>query len=84
MTPLEIEIALHYYARANDYRDGDLSAPAVRAAMDKFSAEGLIESTTDPDARAAYRRTPRLECYVHALCKTPLPIQQWVMPEQTT
>ena len=29
MTPLLIEIMLHYYSRVDDYRNGNFDAPAV-------------------------------------------------------
>lgn len=84
MSPLFIQIALHYYAHGDDYRDGDFSAPAVRAAIDWFIDEGLIEpaphNTTMP---VAYVATERLNFYVNHLMAQPLPVQRWAMPENS-
>lgn len=83
MTPLEIDIILWYHTRAVDYRDGDLSAPAVREAVDRFrDVDGLLElrpPTGSGDFRT-YRLTERGQAYVDALIMTPLPICQWVIP----
>ena len=85
MTPLEIEILLHYYTRSNDYRDGDFSFPAVRETLDCFREDlNLIEywpedDNTRPDQ--TYRLTERGRIYAEALKAVPLPIQIWVMPD---
>lgn len=80
MCPLEIEILLWYYTRANDYRDGDFSAPAVRETIDRFRGEdGLIAPTVAPTngeqkVERAYRLTDRGQAYVNALMALPLPV----------
>ncbi len=80
MTPLEIEILLHYYTRAaGDYRDGDFSAPAVKDVIDWFKGS-LLEDNPD-DAGTAYRITDRGRAYIEALTDVQLPIQKWVMPD---
>ena len=88
MTPLEIDIILHYYAIAEDYRGGDHSAPAVGEAIKRFiSADMLRPATPNPEDRLlavrppAYVVTERGRIYVEALQAVPLPIQKWVMPE---
>ncbi|SRR5258708_18365750 len=43
MSPLQIEILLHYNSRVDDYRNGDHNAPAVREAFDWFVRELLLE-----------------------------------------
>lgn len=82
MTPLEISILLHYATRADDFREGDFSAPAVREAIDRFrKVDELLEPTSHhPSAGAAYVITPRGLAYVDALERMPLPVQVWVMP----
>lgn len=78
MTPLEIEILLHYYARTNDYREGDFSAPAVRSAIDSFVDAELIVPRSKESA--AYAIAERGTVYIDALKAVPLPTRKWVMP----
>jgi hypothetical protein len=80
MTPLEMEILLHYYCRADDYRDGDFSAPAVRAAVDWFKTEELLRTDPRETPRTCYVLTERGKVYVEALQKVPLPQHRWVIP----
>ena len=81
MTPLEIEILLHYGTRAYEYRDGDLSAPAVRETIDAFRDRlGLLEKNKRPSQMAAYQLTDRGMVYMRALMDVPLPIMVWQMP----
>lgn len=82
MTPLEIEIVLHYGTRANEYRDGDFSAPAVRETIDSFCGDlGLLEKNTRPSQMATYQLTDRAAFYLCELLKVPLPVQVWQMPD---
>lgn len=83
MTPLELSILIHYMGHADDFRGGDLSAPAVREAMSAFVDDELLELNHEAmpgDGRAAYRLTSRGVFFVEALCAMPLPVQKWVMP----
>lgn len=80
MTPLHIEIMLHYNASPDDYREGDFSAPAVREALDLFLSEYLIEhGGRRPSTN--YQITDRGLAYVRFLCEMPLPVNSWVMPK---
>jgi 5-methylcytosine-specific restriction protein A len=45
-TPLYIEIGLHYATKADDYRDGDFTAPAVREALRVQALRGVCEDCT--------------------------------------
>lgn len=84
MTPLHLDICLHYYSRANQYRDGDFSAPAVRDALGYLCCEGLL--MPDPPGHHSsvrpnkYARTERLAAFVSLLLKTPLPVRKWADP----
>jgi len=85
MTPLKIEILLHYYCCPNEYRDGDLSAPAVEEAICWFLANDLLEAAA-PDKRkygASYQTTPKAKALIEAWCNTPLPVSVWVIPGAT-
>ena len=80
MTPLEIEILIHYYGHADDFRSGDFSAPAVRDAIDWFKDGGkLLELDASGNGRS-YKLSERGVVFVEALCNTKLPEQRWVMP----
>src|SRR3990167_7355510 len=84
MSPLEIEILLHYYYCQGDYQDGDFSAPAVKNAIERFRDEyNLVEPTQSMDVYhdPHYRITERGRVFVEALCNMPLPVKTWVMPE---
>lgn len=89
MTPLEIEILMHYGCKGGDYRNGDHSAPAVREAIGRFlddgllTHEGFVPEYIRPGVLAArYSVTTRCRVYLEAVCEVPLPIQKWIMPEQ--
>lgn len=79
MSPLEIDMMLHYYSRANDYREGDFSAPAVAKTIAYFTKEGLIAESPQR-AAAKYFITERGRAYVEFLKAVPLPISKWVHP----
>lgn len=87
MTPLELDILLHYYSHANDWRDGDFTAPVCDETFNKFMLQGLLtRNIGDPNSGAEpnpqYRPTDRLNAFVHLLCKTPLPVQVWCHPDE--
>lgn len=80
MTPLEIEIVLHYHSRANDYRDGDHSVPAVSDAIAHFCGAFELLEETPLGMGAKYRLTDRGRVYAEALVKLPLPALRWMYP----
>lgn len=84
MTPLCIEILLHYNSRAADYRNGDHSAPAVKEALDAFLREDVIrhhgftpEYFGDGQLKARYELTSRGKAFVEYLQMIPLPTASW-------
>ncbi len=88
MTPLEIEILMHYHCMGGDYRDGDHSAPAVKDAISRFLDENLLthegfhpEYFPDGRQKARYAATDRTRAYLEALQAVPLPVQIWVIPK---
>lgn len=79
-TPLQMEILLHYYCSASDFREGDFSAPAVRSAIDSFAeVEGLLTASSQPEY-GAYEITERGRCLIDHILETPAPVQMWVIP----
>jgi hypothetical protein len=77
VTPLQIEILMHYACRACDYRDGDFSAPSVREAIDSFRDQGLLR---DSGMQRMYEPAEGVQIYIKALCAIPAPVMQWVIP----
>jgi hypothetical protein len=80
MTPLMIQIGLHYHAMTNDFRD--LDAPAIRDGIAAFVSAGLLRlSRPDDQFGRAYQPTDGLRVWVEALCAVPWPERVWRMPE---
>lgn len=82
MTPLELQIVIHYYVRADDFPRGDF--PAVREAIDWMTRAGLLRKRGDGDeaGESTYLIDARGRAFVEALCQAPLPEQRWVVPSQ--
>lgn len=78
MTPLHIEVALHYYKSrdtevvAYTGRDIDATARFHREFLDA----GLLEIAGD---NKHWKATDKLRLYLEALCNVPLPAEQPVM-----
>lgn len=77
MTPLQIDIMLHYYAMGDDYREGDFSAPAVKESIDWLDDERMILRTLSGNPQ--YRITDKGRAYVDYLCSVPLPTVKYVI-----
>lgn len=80
MTPLEIEIAIHYATKSGDYRDGDFSAKSVTSAIHWFANEGMIELCRVGPECQKYQATDKLKFFVDHLCTIPLPVCSWSIP----
>ena len=79
MTPLEIDILLHYYTRPGEYgqKDDNFNAPAVQSSFRRMESAELLEMVS-PDL--PYKITERGKAYIDAFCKLPLPEQYWAVP----
>lgn len=86
MSPLEIIVLLHYHGCIEDIADMD--APAVQTALQRFVDLGLLIRSSDLRGGAPlsgdplFRAGPGVDVYVSALQAVPLPVQQWVIPQQ--
>lgn len=79
MSPLELQILLHYRCCARDFRNGDFTAPAVREAIDWFKGDAeLLERDGAQGAERCYRLSERGTVFVEVLCNTKLPEKKWV------
>jgi hypothetical protein len=73
MTPLALEIIIHYFYSPEDYRQGDASAPAVKNTILFLFKYGLLEASENSPIRK-YKITGMGKFYVQeGLCKVPLP-----------
>ncbi len=73
MTPLEITILLHCYARADGIPNRE--APAVKKAIERFFSNDLIEQELTECGLCC---TEKGKAHVLQLCNLPLPTSQWV------
>lgn len=70
MTPLGVEIMLHYYYSPVDYREGDITAPAVNSMLYDLCAEGMLMG----NGTGPLRITDRGKVWVEAICSVPFPV----------
>jgi hypothetical protein len=73
MTPLHIEIALHYYKSKNCRAVVNTSRAAIARIHDEFLEAGLLEVAGDNNH---WKATEKLRLYVDALCNVPLAARQ--------
>jgi hypothetical protein len=81
MTPIALEIIIHYHYSPEQYRSGDFSAPAVREAIGYFEECGLLEE--DYKEGGGYSITEKGRFYVEeGLCQVPFPeeVSGFVIP----
>ena len=83
MTPLHIEIMLHYNSGATDYRDGDFTAVSVSGAILLLEQKGLIENM-GLRCSPRYLITEGGRMYVESLCQVRPPVKRWVPDNKTT
>jgi hypothetical protein len=84
VSPLCIEILLHYHCRADDYRNGDHTAPAVKDALNWFLSHDMIrhegfnpEFVENGVLKARYALTARGKAFVEYLQMIPPPTASW-------
>ena len=81
MSPLEIEIMLHYNSRVVDYgeKDDNRHAPGVVQSLENFCGMGMLEKTNDLSVE--YRITDKGLAYVKALTEMQTPVCVWQIPD---
>jgi len=72
MTPLAIEIMLHYHTRSDDFRDGDFSA-VVREIMDQLILKDEMLKRRVQPCGPVFELTSKGKAYVAMLTNMPLP-----------
>ena len=82
MTPYEIGVLLHYYARAEDHEDLHRRPPVWADTLTKFMAADLIRYLSERERAAlypmVYQLTERGRAYCESLQRVPLPESVWV------
>ncbi|MDZ4345942.1 MAG: hypothetical protein U1E51_26310 [Candidatus Binatia bacterium] len=80
MSPLEIEICLHYHSSVNDMPWVVSSgAPIVDGEMALMVENGLLTSHPD-DEKQKFHPTDKLHVFVAMLEETPLPVARLIDP----
>jgi hypothetical protein len=79
VSPLFIEIALHYHCRVDDFDLERFSAPAVQEALQSLVKAGLLER--GGKFQPVYVPTEGLKVWVDAICSVPFPQRRWMIPE---
>jgi hypothetical protein len=75
-SPVQIEVALHYWYRVDDHpKVFDTTAYAEAAGW--LVRAGLLTTVTD---RPYFIKTEGLQLYIEALCAVPWPKKVWHMP----
>jgi hypothetical protein len=86
--PGEIAIAIHYWTTPGEYSADNTAhreSPFARDVHESFVKRGLLRKLDEPNAYGAtYASTEALGVYIDALCSVPFPVQQWVIPSQTS
>lgn len=78
MTPLHIEILLHYNSRPCDMEHMD--APAVYDYCQDLLNLGILTFENLDGARNSYKLTEKGHAWLDGILATPLPVQKWAMP----
>lgn len=78
MTPLDLEILLHYHSRVTDIPWLSSGARIVPEVMDRLLLAGYL--TRHPGEQPLYRPTALLHAFVTMLCATPAPKAAFVDP----
>ena len=78
VTPLHLEIVMHYYTRACDMEN--LDAPAVHEYIRDLLNIGMLENIKNyAGSQSSYQTTERGKVWLEYLLKVPFPIQKWIV-----
>ncbi len=84
MSPLCLNILLHYHTSPTDYHDGDFRAPAVQDAINWLAEDAELLEINDERIAAgfpAYRLSEKGHFFVGKLCSLQVPVATWAMRE---
>lgn len=74
VSPMHVEIALHYHCISEQHPD--LHIPAYEECARDLENGGLLRSLP----RGGYEASDGLAVWIEAICSTPFPALKWVMP----
>lgn len=76
VTPLHLEIVMHYHTRGDDMVN--LDAPAVKDYVKDLLLTGMLEDTSrEAGTLQSYRTTERGKVWLDYLLKVPFPVPSW-------
>lgn len=79
MTPLKVEILLHYWYSPEDYDPERIGFPAQQEAIGEFVAAGLIRENLPGSSPRYTGNSDALRVYVEAILAVPVPHQEWIL-----
>lgn len=81
VTPLHIQIAMHYHCHPGQYEMVTTNETRRQYAEDLVRA-GLLrkEGCLTSGPIVGYAATDGLRVWIEAICSVPFPVQQWVIP----
>ncbi len=85
MTPLELQICLHYHTHVEEMQWIFSGAPITEQTMDDLVHLDLLKRNPkykQGKGAVQFLPTEKLHAYVEILCETPLPIQKWIDPRK--
>lgn len=80
MTPLQIQMMLHYYAICEPYaadRPAHAGSLAVISQRDQLCNIGMLQSEVSD---SGFSVTEKGRAYVEAVCAVQIPVCKWVQP----
>lgn len=87
MTPLHLQIALHYWCFDYDYENGEglhYHSMATQQYLGELVSAGLLECRALSQVKPLYKANREaLKVYIEALCSVPLPVEKkiWAIPK---
>lgn len=80
LTPVQLEVALHYYYSPELHPQYDESMAFAEAHI-VLVDHGLIQCINKAPGHVEYRGTTRLAAYIEHILQRPLPVQKWVIEQ---
>lgn len=80
MSPLQVEILLHYWYSPDDFNLHHEGSPMRKQFCDELVERGILSKATG-GTNFYTANTEALKPYIEAVLAVPLPVQVWVMPE---
>lgn len=81
VSPVYLEIAIHYWTRHGDFDRAD--APACAAAIEEMVRARILERVDSEKLSRVQKFVvgPAMSTWINALCSVPYPVPCWVIPD---